>query len=82
LLVFGAIRLGAFIGERKRGNSGERVAPVREIERGSVDLIQSAPVAQLPEAQSEPTAIALRPRVRRASRRTRQAAQIAQRWFR
>ena len=83
LLVYGAFRLGALRAERRRdGTRTITPAPaIRWIEGTPVTALPRERIAvlQLPEPQSELTAIVPLPRVKRASRHTRQAARVAQR---
>jgi hypothetical protein len=85
LIVFGAIRLGVLLGERKRADAWQ-VVP--RIEQTPTLPAPNAPLA-LPEprADSQPQALTLpQPRrvIRRAraASRTRRANAIAKRWFR
>ena len=86
LIVFGAIRLGVLLGERKRDGAMPQV--ITRIEQTPT---LPAPNAQLalpePRADSQPQALTLpQPRrvIRRAraASRTRRANAIAKRWFR
>ena len=86
LIVFGAIRLGVLLGERKRDVAMPQV--ITRIEQTPTLPAPNAPLA-LPEprADSQPQALTLpQPRrvIRRAraSSRTRRANAIAKRWFR
>jgi hypothetical protein len=86
LIVFGAIRLGVLLGERKRDGAMPQV--ITRIEQTPTLPAPNAPLA-LPEprADSQPQALTLpQPRrvIRRAraASRTRRANAIAKRWFR